>query len=373
MSSLNVVYERTKSGWSAFIPAAGISVPVQPMRQATKKLVKENEGVNAYLKSKGLPPAADVEDPMLLRPVIRPFRVKGFTDTFDWLGPTIVLLSSWYFAAQLLVAWAFKSQVAPGQYNFFTNAISDLGATGLYEKGYPFHSPRWFWMDLSIGLLGAAMLFGSLLIFTEFRFSDDTRDRVAAGIGFGFLSLSGLGAILVACVPENLSGSRWHLHGVGTAVTIVAGQLGIFLIGFVLRSIPDWLREFMIVTSLIVLLGGISYVFNSRHAFGFGSGALERIIQYPQSLWLILFGFYISREHWRNGVTGPSFKFSGDGSPDKGALRWALRRQSENPAPTAPQERPDPGDVVDDKPALYAVAGEHGEGGGQGVSTGEAG
>ncbi len=77
--------------------------------------------------------------------------------------------------------------------------------------------------------------------------------------------------------------------------------------------------------SLIVLLGGISYVFNSSHAFGFGSGALERIVQYPQSLWLILFGFYISREHWRSGVTGPSFKFTGEGSPDKGALRWALR------------------------------------------------
>ena len=347
MPSLNVVYERTKSGWSAFVPAANISVPVQPTRQETKKLVKEDEGVNAYLKSQGMPSTAAVDDPMVLQPIIRPFRVKVFTDKFDWLGPAIVLLSSWYFAAQLLVAWAFKSQVAPGQYNFFTNAISDLGATGLYEKGYPFHSPRWFWMDLSIGLLGAAMVLGSLLIFTEFRFSDDTRERVAASIGFGLLSLSGLGAILVACVPENLSGSRWHLHGVGTALTIVGGQLGILIIGFVLRSIPDWLREFMMVTSLIVLLGGISYVFNSSDAFGFGSGALERIIQYPQSLWLILFGFYISREHWRNGVTGPSFKFSGEGSPDKAALRWALRRHSENPTPEPPGEVPGPGDVVD--------------------------
>jgi hypothetical membrane protein len=329
---LNVVYERKKSGWNAFVPDTDISVPLQPTRQDIERNVKDDEGVNTYLVSRGMPSTAFVDNPMVLRPIIRPYRVKVFTDSIDWLGPTIVLLSSWYFAAQLLVAWAFKSEVAPGQYNFFTNAISDLGATGLYEKSYPFHSPRWFWMDLSIGLLGAAMLFGSLLIFTEFRFADDTRERVVAGIGFGLLSLSGLGAIMVACVPENLSGSRWHLHGVGTAMTIVAGQLGIFIIGFVLRSIPDWLREFMIVSSLIVLLGGIAYAFNSSHSFGFGPGALERIIQYPQSLWLILFGYYISREHWRNGVTGPSFKFNGKGSPDKGAMRWALRRHPENPA-----------------------------------------
>ena len=151
-------------------------------------------------------------------------------------------------------------------------------------------------MDFSIGVLGAAMVLGSILIFTEFRFSNEARERVVAAFGFGLLSISGVGAILVACVPENLSSTRYGLHGVGTAMTIAAGQVGILILGLVLRSIPDWLREFMIVTTLVVLLGGITYVFHhSSHAFGFGAGALERIIQYPQALWLILFGLYISR------------------------------------------------------------------------------
>src|SRR5262249_53787343 len=92
--------------------------------------------------------------------------------------------------------------------------------------------------------------------------------------------------------------------------------------------IDDWLREFMLVTSLFVLLAGISIAF--KHQFGFGSGALERLAQYPESVWLILFGFYISRGHYRNGVVGRRFKFSETGpaaqkSTFGGALRESVR------------------------------------------------
>ena len=40
------------------------------------------------------------------------------------MGPVIVVLSSWYFAAQVLVAWVFRPH-----YCFVSNAISDLGNT----------------------------------------------------------------------------------------------------------------------------------------------------------------------------------------------------------------------------------------------------
>jgi len=58
----------------------------------------------------------------------------------------------------------------------------------------------------------------------------------------------------------------------------------------------------------IVLLAGISIAF--KHQFGIGGGALERLTQYPESVWLILFGLYISRDHYRNGVVGSRLKFS---------------------------------------------------------------
>jgi hypothetical membrane protein len=257
-------------------------------------------------------------------------RVKVFTDRFDWMGPAVVLLSAWYFAAQVLVAWTFKTSNNLS-YNFFNNAISDLGATGCdSSSNYNFCSPRWPIMDVSIGILGAAMFLGAMLIFTEFRQSRDRREQIAAAVGFVLLSLSGLGALLVACVPENLSSSEGGLHGWGTLITIGCGQLGILILGFALRSIPDWLREFMIIASLFVLLGGIAYHFKASNAFGFGGGALERLIQYPQTIWLLLFGFYISRDHWRKGVTGPGFRFTDQSRRPKGGefIRAVKSRES---------------------------------------------
>jgi len=319
LTTWNVLYERTKGGWSASVP-----VPAKPVRVDGNTLVdlderiRESPSIQPHLVAEEGKPAPG------LQRVDRPYRLQRLTNNIDWLGPAIVLLSAWYFSVQVLAAWVFTPP-----YNFFTNAISDLGATGCNQAGYQFCSPRWPWVDMSIGILGLAMGLGSILIFTEFRFSNESRERVVAAVGFGLLSLSGLGAVLVACVPENLSGERFGLHGVGTATTIVAGQLGILILGLVLRAIPDWLREFMIVSTLVVLLGGITYVFHhSGPAFGFGAGALERIVQYPQALWLILFGLYISREHSRTGVTGRGFKFEGaDRAPEKGAFRWALRRR----------------------------------------------
>jgi hypothetical membrane protein len=212
------------------------------------------------------------------------------------------VLSSWYFAAQVLVAWVFRPQ-----YSFVSNVISDLGNTACPPPGSAVCSPRHGVMNVSIVLLGVAMLVGSVLIFSEFSFSADRRERRAAVAGFVCLGLGGLGAILVGSVPENVNTA--HLHTVGTALAIGFGQLAILILGLALREIADRLREFMLVTSLIVLLAGISIA--GHHQFGIGEGALERLAQYPESVWLILFGFYISRDHYRNGVVGSRFKFSG--------------------------------------------------------------
>ena len=139
------------------------------------------------------------------------------------------------------------------------------------------------------------------------------------------MGLGDLGAVLVRIVPENVNTA--HLHTVGTALAIGLGQLAIFILGLVLREIPDWLREFMLVTSLIVLLAGISIAF--KHQFGIGEGALERLAQYPESVWLILFGFYISRDHYRNGVVGRRFKFSETEPPvQRSTFRQALKESA---------------------------------------------
>jgi hypothetical membrane protein len=257
----------------------------------------------------------------------RPVRIRVFTNRYDWMGPVIVVLSSWYFAAQVLVAWVFRPQ-----YSFVSNVISDLGNTACPPPDSNICSPRHFVMNVSIVLLGFAMIVGSVLIFSEFSFSKHPRERAAAIAGFACMALGGLGAVLVGVVPENVNTA--HLHTVGTTLAIGFGQLAIVILGFVLIEIDDWLREFMLVTSLFVLLAGISIAF--KHQFGIGEGALERLAQYPESVWLILFGFYISRDHSRNKVTGRRFKFSGKRPAQQSTLRWALGKSGRSASRTAP-------------------------------------
>lgn len=251
----------------------------------------------------------------------RPVRIRfRFFDRYDWLGPAIIVLSSWYFAAQVWVAWLFRPQ-----YSFVSNAISDLGNTACRTPPSGFCSPLWVVMDVSIALLGLGMFFGSMLIFTEFSFSEHRRERRAALGGFLCMALGGLGAILVGVVPENWN---WgHLHTVGTAAVIGLGQLAILILGLVLIEIGDWLREFMLVTSLLVLLAGISIA--GKHQFGIGGGALERLAQYPESVWLILFGFYISRNHYRRGMHEKRIKFKEE-RPAGNTFWWALKASAKS-------------------------------------------
>jgi len=242
----------------------------------------------------------------------QPVRIRFFTDRYDWMGPVIIVLSSWYFAAQVLTAWVFRPE-----YSFVSNAISDLGNTACAPNSN-ICSPLYVVMDASIAILGLAMIVGAILIFSEFSFSEHRRERVAALAGFVCMALGGVGAILVGSVPENVNTA--HLHTVGTIMAIGFGQLAILILGLLLRD--DWLREFMIVTSLFVLLAGVSIA--GKHQFGIGGGALERLAQYPESVWLILFGFYISRNHYRNALPGPRYKFAGQRPPRDATFRRAL-------------------------------------------------
>lgn len=253
------------------------------------------------------------------RQVHRPVRIRFFTDHYDWMGPVTVVLSSWYFAAQVLVAWVFRPQ-----YSFVSNVISDLGNTAACPpKDSGICSPLYVVFDASVAILGVAMIVGAFLIFSEFSFSEHRRERAAALGGFGCMALGGAGAIVVGSRPENVNTA--HLHTVGAAMAIGFGQLAILILGLVLREIDDWLREFMIVTSLFVLLAGTCLAFNRQ--FGIGEGAMERIAQYPQSLWLILFGLYISRNHYRSKATGSRFKFSQKCSQQP-TFKWALRESA---------------------------------------------
>jgi hypothetical membrane protein len=231
------------------------------------------------------------------------FRMRTFHARYDWMGPVIAILSAWYFLAQVVVGWVFNpaqsGQPAGPEYSFITNTISDLGNTACGQYGGSrVCSPRYILMDLSFALLGVAMAVGSLLIYREFINSGLRREKLAAHIGFILLSLAGLGAIFVGSFPENTNGDM-HIAGAGMAIGL--GNLGILVLGLTLVSVPESLRHFMLGASTVSLVAGVAFAF--KHHFGLGAGGMERIAAYPETVWLIMFGIYITRDHYLRGRT----------------------------------------------------------------------
>ncbi len=220
--------------------------------------------------------------------------IRTFHDKYDWMGPVMAVLGVWYFVAQIVVGWVFNPGHA--QYSFIANTISDLGNTacGPYGGSYVC-SPRYVVMDVSFAVLGLAMLVGSLLIYSEFT-KRAFRERVAGLIAFVLLAIGGLGAILVGSFPENTNGV---VHAIGAAMAIVAGNVGILVLGFVLLSIPEGLRHFMLFAASVSLVAALA--FGLSHYFGLGTGGMERIAAYPESVWLIMFGIYMTRDHYLSG------------------------------------------------------------------------
>ena len=230
-------------------------------------------------------------------------RAKTFNARFDWMGPVIAALSVWYFLAQIVVGWVFNPPQAPHrggpEYSFVKNTISDLGNTACGQYGTSrVCSPRYVLMDLSFAVLGVAMAVGSLLIYREFTNSGLRRERRAALFGFILLAMAGVGAIFVGSFPENTNGT---MHIAGAVMVIGVGNIAILLLGFALVSVSEGLRHFMLVSASVSLVAAIS--FGLKHHFGLGAGGMERIAAYPETVWLIMFGIYITRDHYVRGYT----------------------------------------------------------------------
>jgi hypothetical membrane protein len=210
-------------------------------------------------------------------------KIKTFTDRYPFVGPVMWMLTVEYFILQLIVARAW---VYP--YSIANNTISDLGNTacGIYDGRYvcsPLHSL----MDTSFILLGSFMLLGSILIYQEFR---ETR---LALVGFGCMFVAGVGSLLVGIFPENTIGS---LHFLGASLPFLVGNLGMIVLGSVL-ALPLSLRVYTIVSGTVSLIALLLFV--THNYAGLGAGGMERIVAYPQTVWLIFFGIYISKNHYK--------------------------------------------------------------------------
>lgn len=209
--------------------------------------------------------------------------IKTFTDRYPLIGPSFWILSVQYFVTQLVVAHAWSRP-----YSLTQNTISDLGNSVCGPYGSRFVcSPLHNWMNASFIVLGLFMIVGSTLIYHEFHRS------WGSAVGFGCMAVAGIGTVLVGLFPENTISS---LHIIGAALPFLVGNIGLVVLGTAL-SLPRLLRYYTILSGAIALFALALLLTNNY--LGIGLGGMERITAYPQTVWLIVFGIYMSSNHSR--------------------------------------------------------------------------
>jgi hypothetical membrane protein len=141
-------------------------------------------------------------------------------------------------------------------------------------------------MNASFIVLGITMVQGAMLLYYEFR------RRPGNIIGFTSMVLAGFGTFMVGLFPENSVGS---LHYLGALLPFFVGNLGILILGFSLDA-PRWLHLYSVITGIVTL---VALAFFVTHTYlGSGIGGMERLTGYPQTVWLIIFGIYISANRY---------------------------------------------------------------------------
>jgi hypothetical membrane protein len=213
----------------------------------------------------------------------KPTIIKTFRDKYLLLGPVMWMLSVQYFVIQIIVArdWSLHYSIAH-------NTISDLGNTVCGEYGNRYVcSPLHSLMNASFIILGVFMATGSMLMYQEFK------KKMSSYIGFNFMAFAGLGTIIVGLFPENTIG---FLHTTGAFLPFLIGNLAIVILGFSLK-VPRWLKIYSVITGVVALIALLHFI--TQVYLGLGIGGMERIVAYPQTVWLIVFGIYISKNHFQ--------------------------------------------------------------------------
>jgi hypothetical membrane protein len=188
---------------------------------------------------------------------------------------TIVwLLNVQYFVVQAIVAGRWKQP-----FSLLHNTISDLGNTvcGPYRDG-AVCSPLHRWMNLSFVGLGLGMMLGAAIIYHRYNRQIST---ILAGIIC--MVLAGIGTIMVGLFPENTIGA---VHIWGASLPFFFGNVALLLFG---QAVP-MARALRIYTVLSGILALAALVLFLTHTYlGLGIGGTERIVAYPQTIWLLVF------------------------------------------------------------------------------------
>jgi hypothetical membrane protein len=142
-------------------------------------------------------------------------------------------------------------------------------------------------MNAAFIVLGAVMVAGAPLIYQEFP------KRRLTVVGFACMAVAGLGTILVGAFPENVNHT---LHVIGAAGPFLVGNVGLVVMSHAL-PLPEKIRGYTLLSGVVGLCGLVLLVAGAY--LGLGRGGMERVTAYPQTLWLIVFGAYMSRDRYK--------------------------------------------------------------------------
>jgi hypothetical membrane protein len=196
------------------------------------------------------------------------------TGAFFWV------LSIQYYIVQISVALAWH---AIPQYSWAKNTISDLGNTNCGAYGSRLVcSPLHPLMNVSFLVLGLTMIYGAFFLRKSVE-----KSRTAS-TGFCCMAVAGIGTILVGLFPENTVSI---MHILGAALPFTLGNLSMILIGVSMKKLWVPMRTYTVFSGLLGLVALIFFM--THHYAGLGIGGMERLVSYPQSIWMIIFGGYI--------------------------------------------------------------------------------
>jgi hypothetical membrane protein len=195
------------------------------------------------------------------------------------IGAILWLINLQYFIVQGIVASAWTKS---NGYSWGHDTISDLGNTQCGQYGArAVCSPLHLAMNLSFIVVGITILSGAVLLGRE------ARAGFAGRLGFGCMAVAGVGAILVGLFPEN---SVSALHIAGATMSFLLGNAGMILIGINLERLPKTLRIYTILSGVVALIALVFFL--QKTYVGLDIGGMERIVSYPQTIWMIVFGTY---------------------------------------------------------------------------------
>ncbi len=194
-----------------------------------------------------------------------------------YIGPIAWVSSLQYFIVQALVASAWEEP-----FSLRENPISDLGNTvcGAYSERYVC-SPLHDLMNLSFVLLGFTMILGSVFIARQFHIKHGINS------GFSLLALAGFGTILVGMYPENTIA---NLHILGASLPFLLGNVAMVVLADHL-NLPNKLRVYTMASGVLGLSALV--LFLTGNYIGLGHGGMERVVAYPQTIWMIVLGSYL--------------------------------------------------------------------------------